>query len=661
MNTKLHGRLALLVMLMIPSVSAFSQGTFPLNSLRFGIFGDYILPYSSGDIAGIPGVPCCAPTLSGRSGRGGFAIGGIAQFPIGSDFALRLGLGYSRMTTLLHASEKIGNTVERGVTVDAMVEHRIEMERGSVGLDATAVWSPFPFPLSLRLGGAGDYLLQKNYSQSETLTSPNGITFTNGRRSRNESSGPFSAGRAFQLAAVGGLSYDIAMGPSLLLSPEIVWHQGLIPGLKDDSWKVSSLRLGATLAIATEPEVGGPPHSAPTIAPRASVSARSIDQSGEESPIVQIRIEEFLSTQLRPLLNYIFFDEGSATLPARYERLSRAESSVFDPNRLRRRTMLGTYHNLLNIIGQRMQGSPSSTLRLVGCAPDGSDEIATKMLGGARAEAVAQYLQERWGIERSRLRVEARATPEKPSNPNDPDGIVENRRVELYATPSTLLDPLVINDTIRTATPPGIRFHTETASEGGIARWRLVASQNGNRIKEFAGAGSPPSTVDWNLADDQASVPTAPAAINYQLEVTDAAGATTTTEASAIAIEQVTVSKKRAARSGDHELDKYGLILFDFGSAELNDANRRLIGSVKGRIAPDAKVAITGFTDRVGDEEVNRSLAQERARATARALGTPDARVEGIGERRLLFDNELPEGRFYSRIVTVDVDNPVGR
>jgi outer membrane protein OmpA-like peptidoglycan-associated protein len=56
--------------------------------------------------------------------------------------------------------------------------------------------------------------------------------------------------------------------------------------------------------------------------------------------------------------------------------------------------------------------------------------------------------------------------------------------------------------------------------------------------------------------------------------------------------------------------------------------------------------------------EYNRNLAGSRAKATASAIGTPNATIQGIGSSELLYDNDVPEGRFYCRTVTIFVASP---
>jgi outer membrane protein OmpA-like peptidoglycan-associated protein len=142
------------------------------------------------------------------------------------------------------------------------------------------------------------------------------------------------------------------------------------------------------------------------------------------------------------------------------------------------------------------------------------------------------------------------------------------------------------------------------------------------------------------------------------LHATDHSGARATATGS-FNVEQVTLRKKRVERIADRTIDRYSLILFDFDAATLGAANGRIVDFVKGRLAPDAMVTVTGHTDRTGAEEYNARLSARRATATAETLAHPNTTATGLGESNLLFDNELPEGRFYCRTVNIVVETPI--
>lgn len=256
------------------------------------------------------------------------------------------------------------------------------------------------------------------------------------------------------------------------------------------------------------------------------------------------------------------------------------------------------------------------------------------------------------------MKVDARNLPEKPSNATQPEGQAENRRVEIVADPETLLDPVFTSDTIRSTNPPGIRFRQNVEAEAGISRWKLTVMQEGETLKEFSGTGNVPATIDWSL-QQQSDIPRGTAPIEYYIEVADAAGQTRTTPVTRMPIDQVTIQKKRRERIADKEIDRYSLILFDFGKTTIDAGNRRIIDFIQGRITQGANVMVTGHSDRVGDEDVNLRLSTERAKVAARELKVPAANVKGMGESVILYDNDLPEGRLYSRVVNVVVETPV--
>ena len=71
-------------------------------------------------------------------------------------------------------------------------------------------------------------------------------------------------------------------------------------------------------------------------------------------------------------------------------------------------------------------------------------------------------------------------------------------------------------------------------------------------------------------------------------------------------------------------------------------------------------MTIYGFADRTGSAEINRELAMDRCvsvrDALARSLRGVPVELEAVGSDRLLFDNDLPEGRNYCRTVQIVVE-----
>ncbi|MBK7576341.1 MAG: hypothetical protein IPI24_02790 [Ignavibacteria bacterium] len=75
------------------------------------------------------------------------------------------------------------------------------------------------------------------------------------------------------------------------------------------------------------------------------------------------------------------------------------------------------------------------------------------------------------------------------------DGVEENRRVEIESSDPRILDPVWTTDTVRTVTPPALRFSQQLLAERGMASWTIMASQGGKQIKQLDGNGQPPKLL----------------------------------------------------------------------------------------------------------------------------------------------------------------------
>ena len=126
-------------------------------------------------------------------------------------------------------------------------------------------------------------------------------------------------------------------------------------------------------------------------------------------------------------------------------------------------------------------------------------------------------------------------------------------------------------------------------------------------------------------------------------------------------VDYVTLQLMKARQEGGLRVERYSLIVFDHNSAQLIAANQRVMKRVKERIEPESKATILGYADRQGNPEYNLKLAERRCKEAQRALGLPDSRVtlKPIGSDKLIYDNDTPEGRSYSRTVQIEIEHQV--
>ncbi len=635
------------------------------DSLRpaFGLSAGASVNIDRADFRALPGVPNCCPRFT--SGRGlGPAVAAFYLLPLNASLLLSLRGAYVDQSVRLTENEPILLSID-GAPVDGLFEHRIDAYISTIGLEPligyrlTSAWS-------LWGGIRGAYVARRSFDQVETLIQPaDRGTFLDGTRTRNAYSGQIPNASTFSAALLGGTSYMLPLNAAgtWFLAPEIFYQQGLTPVVKDLTWNASALRAGIAVLYMPKKEAPPPPPPPPPPAKPPAIAAKleaaGVEADGTLHPAASIRIEEFISTQMIPLLNYVFFAENSSTLPARYQILPRDSTGRFDAATLESHETLFLYHHVLNIIGSRMRKHPEAALTVIGCNADEGIEKGNRDLSRKRAETVRDYLRDTWEIPENRISIDYRNLPDKPTTTTEEGRAEENRRVELHSATWEILEPVTVSETLRVVTPTTIRFLPTVVAQAGLQAWSVQAGANHQIVREFASQGSIPAQIDWVIDQAEAARLGAAAAIDYRLAIGDRIGQHAESPPGQIPIEQMSIQKKRREQIADREIDRYNLILFDFDAVSLNDNNQRIARYVRERLREGAEVSITGYTDRIGDEAHNKRLSEGRARSTARALGVPESRAAGLGENTTRYDNNLPEGRFYSRTVDILVQTPL--
>jgi outer membrane protein OmpA-like peptidoglycan-associated protein len=682
---------------------------------RYGIFGGYAANMHTADFRALPGVPNCCPIFESGSGSAPFG-GFLYETPLARWLLLSLRAGYVVHDATLSEREPVTVIVD-GTARDGAFEHTVDASIASLGLEPSLGIRLFGGAY-LNVGLRGAAYLTQRYSQEERIVDPVDVgTYLNPdgtdsrSRVRNASEGELPEKGSLLMQGIAGLSYELPLNSrgTLLLVPEVSYALSFTDVVRGIDWKANGLRAGIALKYSPAPVPPKPVRhdtvvvrdtaslSAPvnerrltllsrgsdtrelegpdTIVVRTTVTehykletplqppitcgltAVGIDDDGHESPAATLKIEEFLSTVAHPLLNYVFFDRGSSQLASRYVRLTPEETSRFRAEDLYGSGTLPVYYTMLNIIGSRMRAMPKAVLTLTGCNMDQEEEKGNLELSRGRAEAVRSYLMSAWGIDGGRLKVEATNLPAKKSNPLTPDGQAEDRRVEIASNMPEVLDVLMLNDTTRVSVPPLVRLAPAITSPEGVAAWEVTVTQRGATLKRFNGSGAPPTSLDWDLANDQRSVPRFDDPVEITLTASSPDGQSTTCRIT-LPTQVTTLRQKRENRAGDYTIDRYNLILFNVGESGITSTNQRIIDLVKSRLKPGSELTIEGFADRTGNAASNQRLSASRAQMTAGSLGRADAVTRGIGESRLLHPNDTPEGRFYCRTVQISVKTP---
>ncbi len=518
------------------------------------------------------------------------------------------------------------------------------------------------FPFYVRLSADASFALSSQVAVRETeeiLGLPN-MKFPSGTNPRTN---PHEAARLSRptFGATGAIGVEVPLQQRLLLGVEAAYRYGLTTVRTDIDWRTNGLQGAVTLRWRFIPEETKhdstePPQ--PEKTPPVIAAKRLQIESIIGKPL---EIQETIVTQTFPLLPYIFFDSASVVVKNRYNpRIGTAAS--FDEQNLPKET-LAIYYHLLHIIGKRMRANPKLTLTIIGTT-DGKEWANAdqrQILAQQRARSVAGFLMGYWGIAQSRLKMSTRDTPKLASSDRYAEGNEENRRVELTSNDPELLAP-VVQYRFLEYTP----VRTEHYMNVKIQNPDVAESYKGNLNaldEPFAvtsGTDAPPARLPFalrrkftaKLSQTVGSLDSA----DCTLEVKQRNGQTLLAR-TRIDVETI---------KNQYEVSRLNLIVFDFDRDDMLESNRQMMrGFVTDAIKPNSLVSVTGSTDRLGEAKYNKELSEARAKGVQDFMRrvNPNIRfqeVRGTGASTLPFDNDLPEGRYYCRTVSINVQTPRG-
>ncbi len=660
------------ILLSLPVINLQSKDN-PKN--QFGVYAGGNLLYQDASFSKLPGLQSCCYEFNEGNGAG-FELGVLYYMPISASSVFQMKAGYAVYMNNFNKTEVIGNAYDYNYnTIDAVSDFNLDITLGLIKINPSYILK-LTSALSLNLGAEAGYVISSSYENSEVLIEPSFAQFIDGSKSRN-TSGSIEVTAFPFLAAKAGLGYDLKLSKGLVLAPEAGINYNLLDLAKDSKWKVHSfpyfnlnlrfVPIGPQPVPPMEPPpltLPNPPVPPEQPAIDVEINAYYIADGAMESDLEIIQIQEFLTRRIHPLLNYVFFAENSADILPRYNIIDKSEISGFSSEKFYGRNTLDVYHDILNIIGSRMKKNPKAQITLTGCNANENKELSNITLSRKRAETIKKYLENVWGIEKNRLKIEARNLPRQQSNSAEIDGREENRRVEIASDFEEIFEPMTIIDTIVKTIPPVLKFRVQSKTKAVIKEWSVSAYQRDKKLKEFSGSGNLPDNLEWIMANDKEYIPLFNQPVYYKIGVTDIENRKWESAPRKLEMEPLTAKNKfLAIEKGvdvkDKEIDEFSLMSFAYNSPELNKGHMLLLGLAREKIDGSSYVLIKGYTDRVGEEQHNMQLSLNRALATAAALNIDPKFVSGVGETEPLFDNNLPEGRFYNRAVYITIENPV--
>jgi outer membrane protein OmpA-like peptidoglycan-associated protein len=465
-----------------------------------------------------------------------------------------------------------------------------------------------------------------------------------------------------------GMGYDIMLSPAtsvtkVSLSPFVSFHPYFGQEPRDiESWTVTTFRAGLALKIGkghrTEPKMMPPPVMV-VIPTDVNFTVRT--------PIakpVKLQVSETM-----PLRSAVFFDAGSTEIPGRYVMLSKDQATSFREDQLqneqtatvsgRSTRQLNIYHNILNIIGDRLRANPTATISLNGASDKGIAE------GKAYATSVKQYLVTQFGIDAARIAVSGSLKPAIPSE--KPGGTKElellradDRRVDIESTSPELLaevgadriKPITIMTTQVDPMDSHLVFNVDSATTK-LKTWSVDITDDKGTAQHYGPFTSNQESVAAS------TILAGNAEGNYKVVMTGQTlkDQTVTKETKVHLVRQDDTFQKGLRYS----------ILLNFDQANAVDKyNKFLTDIVAPSITDGETVVIQGHTDIIGEPGHNLKLSQERAEEVQNILqkaltsaGKTNVKFEtrgfGADASHQPFENSTPEERFYNRTVIIDI------
>lgn len=463
-----------------------------------------------------------------------------------------------------------------------------------------------------------------------------------------------------------GMGYDLPISSAnsrtkASLSPFISYHPYFGQDARNiESWSVSTVRAGIALKF------GRAGKAKETEVPTVAVPLRDVTFAVRAPKTIPVKR---LVSETLPLRNSVFFNEGSTAIPTRYILLTNNQASSFKEVSLqneqstnmtgRSARQLNVYHNILNILGDRMRANPGAAIALSGASANGPQE------GKLFAEAIKQYMVSVFGINASRISTNGRTKPLIPSE--QPGGTKElvllregDRRVDITsASPELLMEvgggmmkPVQILATQIDPLDSHVIFNVDGAN-AVLKSWTLDLTDEKGTVQHYG-----PFTRDQESMTGASILGNNKSGSYKVIMLGETKNGLSVRKESTVSLVRQDETTEKGFRYS---------ILFDFDkSNSISSYDKFLSDVVSPLITSGSTVIVHGHTDIIGEEDYNHKLSHSRAMETQKIIqralttaGKSNVTFEtfGFGEdsNRTPFENKLPEERFYNRTVIIDI------
>ena len=632
-------------------ISAFAQNTpSPIHDTvikytpyTFGVFGSGGMNLHTASFSGFKGIPSCCPEYTNASTIG-TSIGLIGNYALTPELGIGLRTGFNGLGGDFSSEEIQYVMSQQGL---ATITHSLETSIGVLSLEPQAIYSVGNAKIS---GGLWFGIpLSMTFSQRESIFPG---TFDGLNRIRNELTGDIPFIPSLLMGVSGGVSYEFPLNKNknLRFAPELRGFAHLNELSESTNWKAFGIRAGLAVLWSSFEIVPPPPPPPLQPMPDLLTSLKVTEDKLLTKSIDSFMLKETIYQVVQPILPYVFFEDESAEIATRYQLLNNQQSAQFNEQSLMSLDILGRYYHILNLAGLRLRKDTSLRLTITGTSSGGGKERRNLLLAKNRAETIARYLYNIWNIDSARISIQAKSMPDNPSNNAYPEGMAENRRVELQFSDPAIFEVLTIMDSVLIVSPEQACVKGKMESGTMIDKWRLTVMTDTNYLHESLGMHDTFVSTTLNIPSNKLGK--IHDSLRFRYNVVDTAGRSYTSSIIIPISYQQSFIDKTIVNTEKGNIKRYSLILFDFNTSTLNDRNMRVIDAIKARENVEI-VSIMGATDRFGDQERNSKLALERAIVVGKLLNANPSIIQSNSAYEGA-SNEVPEGRFYNRTVIIE-------
>lgn len=562
----------------------------------------------------------------------------LVEFAADSGMGLGISVGYAGQSGVL-SRENVYPTrdgvtgVEGTLNTDLQVDATLSYLEIQPCLILPLIGSS-PHTLGLNLGPLIALPLTTRFVQRESVVSPSNATFVvDGMRvqERTINQGPLTTRSSMVVGASLNLESQLPVSKTIALVPAIGGYYYFGNVVNSASWSVAGIRaeLGVRFSIreAAPPpppvREQPPPPPPPVIAfAPPSIALTEARFNGEV-----VTGNQLLATT--PVVNAVFFDSGSATIPDFYHQSSASASIPTDP--------IAAHAYILQHVSTVVRNNPNATIQLEGAGKG--------TLGSERAEVVKDALT-RLGISPQRISVRSSDLPRIASNAEFAGGREENSRVDIVVLNAPLQQWV---NAVQFATLRG----TVTAQ---------VAKYGGDpRVEEK----EPIHVFVDGFGQSSADINTWPAPVKLPMEksltsVTDRVTLPLVAESgSAVARVPVVIdASELPQKSVELATENFEAVLrFDYNSAQLTTDVQQLLTQLVARVPKGSTITVAGSADVLGSAERNKVLENSRAQNTVEFIkklaGNNITVVTTASDEH--FSDVTPQGRFLNRSIRLRV------